>query len=127
MEEDESAGPQSDSRQALAKFNKQMEILFKFLQAVEHIKLDPSVLDPEPVEIADEKDGKIKVQAVSKGMPEGKYSLINRRQLHIFSIKPRLDMRLFIDFCDFLSTKGRKNNFFLRVTNVPLRVFLTQA
>ena len=108
MEEDESAGPQSDSRQALAKFNKQMEILFKFLQAVEHIKLDPSVLDPEPVEIADEKDGKIKVQAVSKGMPEGKYSLINRRQLHIFSIKPRLDMRLFIDFCDFLSTKGRK-------------------
>ncbi len=71
VEEDESAGPQSDSRQALAKFNKQMEILFKFLQAVEHIKLDPSVLDPEPVEIADEKDGKIKVQAVSKGMPEG--------------------------------------------------------
>ena len=73
VEEDESAGPQSDSRQALAKFNKQMEILFKFLQAVEHIKLDPSVLDPEPVEIADEKDGKIKVHAVSKGMPEGKY------------------------------------------------------
>lgn len=71
VEEDESAGPQSDSRQALAKFNKQMEILFKFLQAVEHIKLDPSVLDPEPVEIADEKDGKIKVHAVSKGMPEG--------------------------------------------------------
>jgi hypothetical protein len=73
VEEDESAGPQSDSRQALAKFNKQMEVLFKFLQAVENIKLDPSVLDPEPVEIADEKDGKIKTHAVSKGMPEGKY------------------------------------------------------
>ena len=73
VEEDESARPQSDSRQALAKFNKQMEILFKFLQAVENIKLDPSVLDPEPVEIADEKDGKIKTHAVSKGMPEGKY------------------------------------------------------
>ena len=71
VEEDESAGPQSDSRQALAKFNKQMEILFKFLQAVENIKLDPSVLDPEPVEIADEKDGKVKTHAVSKGMPEG--------------------------------------------------------
>ena len=29
------------------------------------------------------------------------YSLINRRELHIFSIKPKLDMRLFVDFCVF--------------------------
>ena len=29
------------------------------------------------------------------------YSLINMRQLHIFSIKPKLDMRLFVDFCVF--------------------------
>ena len=29
------------------------------------------------------------------------YSLINRRQLHILSIKPKLDMRLFVDFCVF--------------------------
>jgi len=70
VEEDESAGPQSDSRQSLAKFNKEMELLFKMLQAVENIKLDPSVLEPEPVEIGDEK-GEKKVQAVAKTMPEG--------------------------------------------------------
>ena len=29
------------------------------------------------------------------------YSLINMRQLHIFSVKPKLDMRLFVDFCVF--------------------------
>ena len=29
------------------------------------------------------------------------YSLINMRQLHIFSIKPKLDMGLFVDFCVF--------------------------
>ena len=37
--EDESAGPQSDSRQAITKFNQQMEGLFKILQSVENIKL----------------------------------------------------------------------------------------
>ena len=31
----------------------------------------------------------------------GMYNLINMRQLHIFSIKPKLDMRLFVDFCVF--------------------------
>ena len=27
--------------------------------------------------------------------------LINIRQLHIFSIKPKLDIQLFVDFCVF--------------------------
>ena len=27
--------------------------------------------------------------------------LINMRQLYIFSIKPKLDIRLFVDFCVF--------------------------
>ena len=67
--EDESAGPQSDSRQSLAKFNQQMEILFKILQSVENIKLDPSVLEPEPVDFGDE-NGERKVQAAAK-VPEG--------------------------------------------------------
>ena len=29
------------------------------------------------------------------------YSLINMRQLNIFSIKPKHNMRLFVDFCIF--------------------------
>ena len=52
-----------------------MEILFQILQAVENIKLDPSVLEPEPVEIGDEK-GEKKVQAVAKTMPEGNVFLL---------------------------------------------------
>ena len=67
--EDEAAGPQSDSRQSLAKFNQQMEILFKILQSVENIKLDPSVLEPEPVDFGDE-NGEKRVQAAAK-IPEG--------------------------------------------------------
>ena len=35
------------------------------------------------------------------GIQTLRYSLINRRQLHIFSIKPKLDMRLFVDFPRF--------------------------
>ena len=30
-----------------------------------------------------------------------RYSLINRRQLHVFSIEPKLDLRLIVDFCVF--------------------------
>lgn len=51
VEEDESAGPKKDSRLVLAKFNEQMEKLYDLLHAVENIKLDPSLLEPEPVEI----------------------------------------------------------------------------
>ena len=53
VEEDESAGPQSDSRQAMARFNDQMKVLYDKLLAVENIKLDPSVLEPEPVELGE--------------------------------------------------------------------------
>ena len=31
-----------------------------------------------------------------------RYSLINMRQIHIFSIKPKLDMGLFVDFFVFI-------------------------
>ncbi len=51
VDEDESAGPQSDSRQTLAKFNDQMRPLYDKLLAVENIRLDPSVLEPEPAEL----------------------------------------------------------------------------
>ena len=74
--EDESAGPQSDSRQSLAKFNQQMEILFKILQSVENIKLDPSVLEPEPVDFGNDENGDRKVQAANAKLSEagGKWS-----------------------------------------------------
>eukprot|EP00095_Tigriopus_kingsejongensis_P007747 maker-scaffold815_size93432-snap-gene-0.15 protein:Tk07747 transcript:maker-scaffold815_size93432-snap-gene-0.15-mRNA-1 annotation:"general transcription factor iie subunit 1-like" len=52
VEEDESAGPKSDSRLLLAKFNEQMEKLYDLLKAVENIRLAPIVLEPEPVEIS---------------------------------------------------------------------------
>ncbi|TRY79901.1 hypothetical protein TCAL_10048 [Tigriopus californicus] len=51
VEEDESAGPKSDSRLLLAKFNEQMEKLYDILKAVETIRLAPVVLEPEPAEI----------------------------------------------------------------------------
>ena len=38
VEEDESAGPKSDSRLLLAKFNTQMEKLYDLLHVVENIK-----------------------------------------------------------------------------------------
>ena len=38
VDEDESAGPKSDSRLLLAKFNAQMEKLYDLLQAVENIR-----------------------------------------------------------------------------------------
>jgi hypothetical protein len=39
VDEDESAGPKSDSRLLLAKFNTQMEKLYDLLHAVENIRL----------------------------------------------------------------------------------------
>ena len=74
VEENEAAGPQSDSRQALARFNKQMEILFTILQSVENIKLDPSVLEPEPVELGDEKGAKSSSNAPKVPTDGGKWS-----------------------------------------------------
>ena len=46
------------------------------------------------------------------------YSLINGRQLHIFSIEPKLDMGLFIDFCV-------SPGFFLNLPELNLKLFWT--
>lgn len=70
VEEDESAGPQSDSRQTLVKFNEQMKVLYDKLLAVESIKLDPSVLEPEPAELGDEKVDR-RPQNGANGPPDG--------------------------------------------------------
>ena len=47
-----------------------------------------------------------------------RYSLMNMRQLHIFSIKPKLDKRLFVDFCVF-------PHFSLNLPELKLRLFWT--
>lgn len=49
--EDLSAMPKKDSRLMLAKFNEQLQPLYDLLREVEGIKLAPSVLEPEPVDI----------------------------------------------------------------------------
>ena len=46
------------------------------------------------------------------------YSLLNRKQLHIFSIKPKLDIRLFVYFCVF-------PRFSLNVPELNLKLFWT--
>ncbi len=95
VEEDESAGPQSDSRQVLAKFNEQMEVLFKMLQSVENIKLDPSLLDPEPVEFSDDKGVKQNSLAV-KPKDVGKWSGEATRNFGLSAT----DQEIKIDFGD---------------------------
>lgn len=52
VEEDATAGPKSDSRIMVAKFNEQMEPLYKLLKEVEDVKLAPSLLEPEPTDIS---------------------------------------------------------------------------
>ena len=44
------------------------------------------------------------------------YNLMNMRQFHIFSIKPELDIRLFVDFCAFTC-------FYQLVHNVLIKLF----
>jgi transcription initiation factor TFIIE subunit alpha len=51
VEEDLSAMPKQDSRLMLARFNEQLQPLYDLLREVEGIKLAPSVLEPEPVDI----------------------------------------------------------------------------
>lgn len=51
VEEDESAGPQKDSRQVLARFNDQMSKLYDLLRAADNVSLAPIILEPEPIEI----------------------------------------------------------------------------
>jgi hypothetical protein len=46
------------------------------------------------------------------------YSLINMRQLHIFSNKPKIDMRLFVDFCVF-------PHFSLNLPELNLKLFFS--
>ncbi len=51
VEEEQSAVPRTDARTLMVKFNEQMEPLFGLLREVEDIKLAPSILEPEPVDI----------------------------------------------------------------------------
>ena len=48
MKEDESAGPKTDSRTLLAKFNVQIAPLFDLLKETENIEFTPTMTDPEP-------------------------------------------------------------------------------
>ncbi|XP_044752962.1 general transcription factor IIE subunit 1 [Coccinella septempunctata] len=52
VEEDSSAFPKKDSRLLLAKFNEQLEPLYRLLRKVEGVKLAPEVLEPEPIDIS---------------------------------------------------------------------------
>ncbi|XP_013414753.1 general transcription factor IIE subunit 1 [Lingula anatina] len=49
--EDESAVPVQDARAVLARFNEQMERLYKLLREVEDVKLSQDILEPEPTDI----------------------------------------------------------------------------
>jgi len=51
VEEDISCLPNRSSRNLLAKFNTQMEIVFELLSRVEHIRLADDILRPEPVDM----------------------------------------------------------------------------
>jgi len=51
VEEDVSCLPNRSSRNLLAKFNTQMEIVFELLSRVEHVRLADDILRPEPVDM----------------------------------------------------------------------------
>lgn len=51
VEEDISCLPNRSSRNLLAKFNTQMEIVFELLSRVEHVRLADDILRPEPVDM----------------------------------------------------------------------------
>jgi len=51
VEEDVSCLPNRSSRNLLAKFNTQMEIVFELLSRVEHVRLADDILRPEPVDL----------------------------------------------------------------------------
>ncbi len=79
VEEDESSGPQQDSRQLLAKFNEQMEKLYDLLKAVENVRLAPSVLEPEPMEISERgREAGAGAGARGPGGPDGQGDWANR-------------------------------------------------
>ena len=52
VEEDVSTMPNRSSRNLLAKFNTQMEIVFELLSRVEHVQLADDILRPEPIDIS---------------------------------------------------------------------------
>ena len=51
VEEDASTMPNRSSRNLLARFNTQMEIVFELLSRVEHVRLADDILRPEPVDL----------------------------------------------------------------------------
>ena len=51
VEEDVSCLPNRSTRNLLAKFNTQMEIVFELLSRVEHVRLADDILRPEPVDM----------------------------------------------------------------------------
>ena len=51
VEEEASSVPRKDARTLMVKFNEQLEPLFALLREVEDVKLAPSILEPEPVDI----------------------------------------------------------------------------
>ncbi len=51
VEEEASSLPRKDARTLMVKFNEQLEPLFSLLREVEDIKLAPSLLEPEPVDL----------------------------------------------------------------------------
>lgn len=51
MEEDESVMPKKDARTLVARFNEQIEPIYKLLRETEDVNLAYEVLEPEPTEI----------------------------------------------------------------------------
>ena len=51
VDEEETAQPKTDARTLMVKFNEQISPVFALLKEVEDIKLAPSVLEPEPVDL----------------------------------------------------------------------------
>ena len=49
--EDESSLPKKDAHTSLARFNEQIQPIYKLLQECEDIKLAPALLEPEPTDI----------------------------------------------------------------------------
>lgn len=51
VKEDESAVNAKDARTLLAKFNEQIQVLYKLLKDCEDVKLAPELMEPEPTDI----------------------------------------------------------------------------
>ena len=75
VKEDESAGPKTDSRTLLAKFNVQIAPLFDLLKETENIEFTPTMTDPEPSYVpflhADDDEGTFGPGATGGGRSPG--------------------------------------------------------